>query len=215
VEATSAYPKDGCSTFTCGWGRHTFDVGVCAAGTTPNGDTCTAPTAGGISGFVAPLNDADIYLNFPGKTAVQVPVAFIPSSYAGRTITFSVFNPGVAHGKTPNTFFTMVPPDCSPITIPSTSTNWYRVTTTPGAPPGCAGAGPYDWVESAAKGGGGLSSGDFIYHGLWVDIPVKIPANYAGGQWFFAQVVANGAKDFGQICLKVSVNGGSPIHLIL
>lgn len=216
AEATTHYPKDLCGAFTCGWGRHTFTVAICASGTTPSGSTCTSPGSGA---FVSPINDADLYLNFPSGTQNgAIPIAYIPSDYAGRTITFSVFNPGYTRANAPNTYFTIVPPDCSPITIPNDGASWYRTTTAPGvpsAPPCSAKGGTYNWVFSAAKGKGGTTTGDFIYHGLWTDITVTLPSNYATGQWWFAESVGNGSKDFGQICLKVSVNGGSPVHLIL
>lgn len=221
AEATARYPEDGCGTFTCGWGRHTFTVAVCAPGTSPSGGSCTSP---GTGAYVSPINDADVYLNFPSGTQNgAIPFANIPVQFAGRTITFSVFNPGYTRANAPNTYFTIVPPDCSPINIPTTSTNWYRVVSNQGIPsaPPCTGKGngsSYNWVFSAARGKGGSGTGDFIYHGLWTDITVAIPSSYATAtntQWWFSEIVGQGSKDFGQICLKVSVNGGSPVHLIL
>lgn len=221
IEALSHYPADGCGTFTCGWGRHVYSIAFCAAGSTPSKGSCPAPDA---TAIVSPVNDADLYLNFPSGTQNgAIPIADIPTSYAGRTITFSVFNPGYTRANAPNTYFTIVPPDCSPISITSNvSNNWYRTSNqgVPTAAPPCSTGGTggtYNWVFAAALGKG-TTTGDFIYHGLWVDIPVKIPSSYkntASTQWWFVENVGNGSKDFGQICLKVSVNNGSPVHLIL
>lgn len=222
VEAKSHYPQDSCGAFTCGWGRHTYSVAFCAAGSTPKGSgggsSCTKPA----NGFVAPINDADLYLNFPSGTQNgAIPIANIPTTFAGRTITFSVFNAGYTRANAPNTYFTIVPPDCSPVTIPDNGANWYRTVArgVPSAADPCTGitGGTYTWVLAAKLAQSG-TTGDFIYHGLWVDISVTLPSSYKTStktQWWFAEDVGSGSKDFGQICLKVSVNNGSPVHLIL
>lgn len=216
VETTSYSPDHNpnppCAAFTCGWGRHVYSVAVCAPGSVPSGNSCT------FGGSITPWNNMDVYLNFPGKTSVSVPMAYIPASYAGRTITISVFNSGVSHGKDNNVFFAIVPPDCTTVTYASVSgTAWYRTSTTVGTPPdaNCPSQPTWTWVQSAARTGSAQNPGDDIYHGLWVNAQVTLSASYKGGPWYFDQQIAQGAKDFGQMAISFEVNGGSPVHLIL
>jgi Putative Flp pilus-assembly TadE/G-like len=217
VEATSFSPfnnpNPNCAgPFQCGFGRHSYALAICAPGTTPL-TTC------GTGGLLAAWNNMDIYLNFPSANKdVYLPVAYVPSTYAGRTITFSLFDAGDSHGKGGNTYYMIVPPDpCISVSYPTpvNGNNWVRQATYTGTISPALSGNCSQSTNSvyAAQSAGGNALSDQIYNGLWINATVKLPSSFAGGEFWMDEHSDQG-KNFNQMCVKMEVNGGSPLHLI-
>ncbi|HEV2235170.1 MAG TPA: pilus assembly protein TadG-related protein [Ktedonobacterales bacterium] len=225
VEATSYAPNGNnatCAAFTCGWGRHTYAIADCAGVAPPVNGLC--PGSGLISGW----NNFDLYLNFPSATKnnIYVPIADIPSTYAGRTVNLRLFNPGPTHGNGDDAYFMIVPPDpCIAINYPKGSTvitdpnyNWTRLAPYPGTPfPTLTGLCPQDTtsIYASAQNPPGNIPSDEIYKGLWIQISFDLPPNFAGGQFWLDNFSQKG-KNFNQMAVSAQLAGGqgSPVHLI-
>lgn len=231
VEATAYDPfsaTDGgaCGLFNCGWGVHAYGIKLCpdkyAAPNNVDGCWGSPPPAGT---SIRPWNNVDVILLFNNANLTnQIPLADLPANFAGRTITVSVFNPGISHGHSGNIYFLLNPPLTSdtgqtnpPIPIstgPPTTTpgiyypTWLRTASFPGS----VGTGLLSVQTSARTGGSG--PGDGIYHGLWITATVVLPPGYLGGQWWL-NVYNDAGKDFNEFTASFSLAGGSPIHIIL
>ena len=224
VEATTFTPFNDpnptCAQFQCGWGRHSYAVAVCAQGAIPSLGTCPS------GGLISAWNNMDIYLNFPSsiKNNISVPLAYIPSAYAGRTVNLFFFDPGKSHGFGDNAYFLIVPPDpCivvkypTPTLIAGVTNNWVRTDKYPGTilnapPPGACTLSTTSIY--AAKANGATQPSDDIYNGLWVGpVPISLPSTYAGGQFYLDEFSVNG-KNFNEFAVSITLAGGSPVHLI-
>jgi hypothetical protein len=120
----------------------------------------------------------------------------------------------------------IVPPDpCIVVKYPLASTiatdpnyNWVRTAPYPGtilnAPP--PGACPLSTLSVfAAQRNGGTQPSDDIYNGLWVGpFPISLPSTFAGGQFYLDEFSAQG-KNFSEFAVRMTLAGGSPVHLIL
>jgi Putative Flp pilus-assembly TadE/G-like len=226
VEATGFDPKNGknasCADPVCGWGRHGYALAVCSNGTTPMTGCTTRKAA------IAPWNNMDIYMNFPSAiNDIHIPLAYIPASFAGKTLTISLFNPETSHGNGGSLWFKITPPDPC-VTVPygvsgSPGSTWVtnRVVTYPG-PSSPSNSGPCTAPTTgvfAAQANGGNQPADDIYNGLWISTTITLPTAYNCGsnnncQWWLDQHTANG-KDFNEFVVQMLFNGGSPEHLIL
>ena len=117
----------------------------------------------------------------------------IPAAYAGKTLDFSLFDPGDVNA-TLNTM-EILDPSGNPIQWPS----WARTKT--------------------GSGGTILNSsinGDRYYNGLWLHVPVTIPATYnpaAGSDWWQVEYSVTGGTAHDTITISISL-GGSPVHLV-
>jgi hypothetical protein len=220
VEATPFTPNGNnatCPAYTCGWGRHTYAIADCDTKSPPVNGLC--PGAGLISGW----NNFDLYLNFPSATKhdIYVPIAYIPPTYAGRTVNLRLFNPGPTHGNGDDAYFAIVSPDpCITINYPTASggNNWVRQATYPGTlfPAVTGGTCPQSTtsIYASAQNPPGNVASDEIYHGLWIPISFQLPSNWPGGQFWLDNFSQKG-KNFNQMAVTVSLAGGSPVHLIL
>jgi Putative Flp pilus-assembly TadE/G-like len=232
VEATPYVPPTGnpnpsCTSYwSCGWGRHTYSILVCPPGSTPpSGDTCAG---GGSGGAISAWNNIDIYLNFPSSTTtavndVSVPLAYITGDFAGRSITIGIYDPGDSHGTGDDSNFMIVPPDpCISKTFTYGSgsvggqTNWVRTSNYPVNPPPNATSGTCPILKTSILTSyhNGSGPSDNLYNGLWILTTINLPATYTGGQWWLDEHSYKG-KNFDQFAVKINLNGGTPIHLIL
>jgi hypothetical protein len=219
VEATPFVPNSenpSCAAYACGWGRHSYAIAVCSGVAPPAGGLC--PGAGLISGW----NNFDLYLNFPSANKdIYVPVAYIPSTYAGRTVILKLFDIGDSHGHGDNAYFMIVPPDpCIAINYPVASggNNWVRTANYGGTIyPTVTGSCRQDntSIFATRKNGGGQNPSDDLYNGLWIPITFQLPSDFAGGQ-FWLDEFSNQGKNFDQWAVSAQLAGGSgsPVHLI-
>ena len=119
----------------------------------------------------------------------------IPAAYAGKTLSFSLFDPGEVNAPANNTM-EILDPSGNPVQWPS-------------------------WARTASGSGGTQLSasinGDRYYNGLWLHVPVAIPATYnpaAGSDWWQVQyAVTGGGAAHDTITISISL-GGSPVHLV-
>jgi Flp pilus assembly protein TadG len=219
VESTAYNPWNDskCGLFSCGWGMHAYGIKLCPAKYNQNSgiDNCVAPS----DATVNPWNNMTIDLTFQNSSFTnQIPLADLPAAFAGRTITINVFDPGDTHGHGGNSYMALLPPATGdngqanpPMKVQYQSpsgTAWERVVPFPGSP----GAG-VDSVYTSANATGQTNS-DNIYNGLWVTAQVTLPSDYQGGQWWLNFFHDQG-KDFDEVCISISLNGGSPVHIIL
>jgi hypothetical protein len=220
VEATpfvpTADPNPTCADgFMCGWGRHSYAIAVCSNGNAPAGGNCQS------GGIISAWNNMNLYLNFPSaKKNIYIPIAYIPSSYAGRTVTISMFNPGDSHGHGDNAYYLLVPPDpCITVSYPTPTggNNWVRQATYGGtvspvlAPNGSC-TQQTNGVFAAQRNGGNNPSDD-LYNGVWVPMTFTLPTSFTGGQFWLDEYSDQG-KNFEDMAVSAAINGGSPEHLI-
>ncbi|HEX6779411.1 MAG TPA: hypothetical protein VF099_14470, partial [Ktedonobacterales bacterium] len=118
----------------------------------------------------------------------------IPAAYAGKTLSFSLFDPGEV--STNNTM-EILDPSGNPVQWPS-------------------------WARTASGSGGTQLSasinGDRYYNGLWLHVPVPIPATYnpaAGSDWWQVQYAVTPPTGVAHDTITISISlGGSPVHLV-
>jgi hypothetical protein len=170
VEATGTY------------GRHGYSIKLTNAIT---GQIAPSNSGYGVWGW----NNMCVRFNITGGTAV-FDLGEIPAAYAGKTLNFSLFDPGDASG---NVTMDILNPSGTAVQLPS-------------------------WVRTQGNNGVDLlasSNGDAIYNGLWLKLPITIPANYnptAGNDWWTIKYVATGTPG-DTITISISLSG-SPIHLV-
>jgi Flp pilus assembly protein TadG len=144
------------------------------------------PAGTGIWGW----NDMCVHFNTTGSTSV-FDLGEIPASYASKTLNFSLFDPGDANG---NVYMEILDPTGNPVQVPA-------------------------WVRTVAGSGGteiaASINGDEYYNGLWLHLPIPIPANYnpaAGSDWWTIKYITTGTPS-DTITISISLSG-SPIHLV-
>jgi hypothetical protein len=236
VESTDYNPwgDPSCGQFNCGWGVHSFGIKLCPAKwpDPKSVDSCW-PSLPPTGTSVRPWNNMDVLLLFNNASLTnQVPLADLPASFAGRTITISVFNPGPSHGHNGNAYFMIVPPAFDDST-PTPNPNPQILVKATWPPPSDGTPGIYypPWEQSrlvnfpgsvtsgnnlslqATAGSGGGAPSDNIYQGLWTTATVVLPSGYLGGQWWI-DVFNDKGKDFNEFTVSFSLNGGSPVHII-
>ncbi len=221
VEATDYNPWNDptCGLFSCGWGMHAYGIKLCPAKYNQNNgiDNCVAPAGATIN----PWNNMTLDLTFQSANFTnQIPLADLPAQFAGRTITVNVFDPGDSHGHGGNSYMLLLPPATGdngqpnpPLTVNYQSPSnppvqWERTAPFPGSP-GTNLTSVYTSANST-----GTTDSDNIYNGLWVTAQVTLPPDYQGGQWWLNFYHDQG-KDFDEVCISISLNGGSPVHLVL
>lgn len=100
--------------------RNSALPGLTEAGSGSNG--FALEVAGGSTTAIRPLDDASTQSNTPG-TFGRIPIAEIPSWYAGHTISFDPYDPGDSNSPTEVSIQVLAPPgrtpDASATTIPS------------------------------------------------------------------------------------------------
>jgi Putative Flp pilus-assembly TadE/G-like len=218
---------------TCGWGFHSFGLRICPQNT-PLSQVigCSLPplSNGQAQATLNPWGNFAISFDFQANNSVQViPIGDIGSTFAGRTVTVSVFSPGKSYfGNPGDMYFAVVPP----VKSDAGQTNPLYTPTFPALLSGSGPGGPYVttqscptssqycpptgspwWIHaSTAPSSNSLpSSNDF--NGLWINISFQLPAGYLGGQWWFTAFNGQG-NGFDHMTIGLAINGGSPVHLV-
>lgn len=216
VEATSLTAP---TNFALGWGEHNYGLKLCPAQTTspagvPSCDSNGAP------GQIGALNAADITLYFPQSSAVTgFPLAVIPTEYAGRTIQYSLFDPGDPVNGNPSkpnsTAFYVEPPTNGQPT--SCSVNAATLGYTFNPPPSWETSRimPMTTFGLANPNTAFVTSlnGDNAFNGLWATGTITLPSNYVQGQWTLCgyEQAAN-AQD--TLAIAIAPLGQSVVYLV-
>ncbi len=129
----------------------------------------------------------DMCVHFNLSSTTQVfDLGEIPASYAGKTLNFSLFDPGEG-----TTGIQILDPSGNAVVLPS----WVRTVTGSGG------------TEIDPTGG--------YYNGLWLHMPITIPSSYnpaPGSDWWQIKYSSGGSTtDTTTISISLS---GSPVHLI-
>ena len=168
---------------TGGYGYHQYAVKVTdTLGNAP-------PKVGGQSVLrLWAWNDMCVYYNKSGINAT-FDLGEIPAAYAGKTLNFSLFDPGDAGGSV---YLEILDQNNNPITFSSTQYPWLRL----------------------AAGGTQIDASSGYYNALWLHLPVPIPATYnptTGNDWWKIEYIATNPTDTVTASITLS---GSPIHLV-
>lgn len=223
VEATGLTAKTSAynSTSLDGWGSHDYALKVCTSNTitSPVGNQCMTGAGNSSPATIAGWNNDDVILqgtltnarpsaNNPQTSCVTsnwlpyacFDLACIPSNYAGRSLTISIFDPGDAAGTLGNLYLGIVPPDATTATITY--------------PPGSLQAS-IDGENTVQT----LGLGQRYYNGLWLTANVTLSPSYTGscdasgsGWWQVLYASGNNVQPTDKIAVKISVVG-SPVHL--
>lgn len=223
VEATGLFANTSAyqSTTLDGWGSHNYALKVCAS------NTITSPVGNcGVIGQTSPnvsiaaWNNDDVILQgtltspAPSSSNPQTScvtsntlpyacfdVACIPTVYAGRTLTISIFDPGDS-ANSGNLYIGVVPPDSTTATVS------YPATATTSTKDGNA------VVQT-------LNNSQRYYNGLWLTAQITLGASYTGtcgasgtGWWQLMYASSEGVRVTDKIAVKLSVVG-SPVHLAI
>jgi len=133
-------------------------------------------------------NDMCVYFKTSGANSI-FDLGEIPAAYAGKTLDFSLFDPGDSSG---NVYMKILDPSGNPVQLPS-------------------------WVRTVGSSGGTeLDASGRYYNGLWLHMPIAIPATYnppAGQDWWQIEYLTPNGQPTDTITINISLNG-SPIHLI-
>ncbi|HKV83771.1 MAG TPA: pilus assembly protein TadG-related protein [Ktedonobacterales bacterium] len=244
IEATglTANGDNYTSTVTDGWGSHSFALKLCDTANPANPVNCGNDGNGLGAGqyktvpnlAIFPWNNMDVVFqaalssrqpnqNYPQTSCVQsngiqyscVDLACIPSDYAGRSVTVSLFDVGDGYqkqyGATGNIYISIVPPAGS---VPKGTTIPISYAPTP------TGMSTQDGDIAAV--GSSFTRWYAPYrpfNGLWLTATIQLPSNYTGtcvgnSGWFqLAYMVSNSNLQPND---KVGVGFalvGSPVHL--
>jgi len=135
-------------------------------------------------------NDECVYFNVSGANST-FDLGEIPASYAGKTLNFSLFDPGDVNG---NNYMEILDQTGTPVQLPS-------------------------WLRTVMGSGGTElnASTNSDYNGLWLHIPITIPSTYnpsPGSDWWQVKyIVPPGSTPSDTITISVTLSG-SPIHLV-
>jgi Flp pilus assembly protein TadG len=171
---------------TGGYGYHQYAVKVTDTGGN------APPTVNGQSVRLWAWNDMCVYYNQVGTTPVTsatFDLGEIPAAYAGKTLTFSLFDPGDAGGSVQ---LEILDPSGNPVTFSSAALPWLTLT----------------------NGGKDIVATNQIYNALWLHLPIPIPATYnptQGNDWWQIKYIATNPTDTVTVSITLS---GSPIHLV-
>ncbi len=183
VETTGAY------------GEHEYGLKLTDAASRT---TCTegAPSASAGTTALCPAQDGpriwawnDMCVYFISSGTAVFDLGEIPAAYAGKTLNFSLFDPGDGS----NVQMSILDPSGNPAPLPS-------------------------WVRTVGPSSNGIinasQSSDHYYNGLWLHLPITIPAGYnptAGNDWWQVKYTGSAINDTISISISLS---GSPIHLV-
>jgi Flp pilus assembly protein TadG len=164
---------------TGGYGQHNYGVKLT--------DTSNNVFANGSGVSIKAWNDMCVAFNLSAGVTSTFDLAEIPAAYAGKTLNFSLFDPGDGGG---NIFMRILDPSGNPATWP----NWA--------------------LTVPASNGTQLNASGGRYNGQWLHVPIQIPTSYnpaAGADWWQVEYFASQA---GGDVLSINVSlAGSPIHL--
>ena len=148
-------------------------------------DTAGNPPPAGVRLWA--WNDMCVYYNQSGTNSATFDLGEIPAAYAGKTLTFSLFDPGDAGGSV---YMEILDPSGNPVQLPA-------------------------WVRTVAGSGGKeMDASNGYYNALWLRLPIPIPATYnptAPNDWWQVKYIATNPTD--TVTASVTLSG-SPIHLV-
>jgi hypothetical protein len=159
------------------------------------------PTGSASSSYAAPAgvrlfawNEMCVIFNLSGSSGDSIfDLGEIPADYAGKTLHFRLFDPG-----------------------DSNSTVEMRILDPTGAAAQLPG-----WVRTVGGSGGtellaSNASGDRIYNGQWLDMPIGISPSYnpaAGSDWWQVEYLTPTGAPTDKITISIGLSG-SPVHLV-
>lgn len=222
------------STLQDGFGHHSYSLKLCASTTLTNPINCSngdgSNGAGGFNNsqvniygwnnnvltFLEPLGTQSPNPNYPQTSCVTsagdpyacFDLGCIPTSYAGRTVTLGLYDPGDGPGKL-YIGVTQPPGSSSTVTIK------YPSYTTPVSLDG-------DTVVQTSTGSGGYRP----FHGVWLDVVLQLGSSYQGdcfstgaksgkSGWFQVVYISDTDSLGPQDTLGMEFNLiGSPVHLV-
>ena len=207
-----------------GWGGHSYSMKLCppTGVDQTNVQTCTTPAGASISGW----NLSDTLFTFPGNgkgnggsQTTEYPLGVIPSTYSGRTLDVSLYDPGDLIGGPNGVTVYGAVPNITGISDPCTTTS--AQLTSAGYDPTINGSTfNFPNGEQTTLFNNNIpalqptsKTYPLWYNGLWVDEQITLPANYAGGGWTLC-AVAPQTNDSDVLGIKVLALGQSPVHLI-
>ncbi len=166
------------------YGEHEYGLKLTDATSSPS---CTAGCPATDGPRIWAWNDMCVYFITTGDSTFDL--GEIPAAYAGKTLSFSLFDPGDGS----NVQMSILDPSGNAVALPS-------------------------WVRTVAGSGGTIINAsqfnDHYYNGLWLHMPITIPTAYnppAGSDWW--QVKYTGSATNDTITISISLSG-SPIHLV-
>ncbi len=136
-----------------GYGEQEYAVKICQSPAKPD-DPCST---GGAS--LAAWNAETVHLHSTTSSA-SFPLANIPAAYAGRSVTFRLFNAGIGAGNV--TLAILPPASGGSVTYPA----YLRLAT----------SGSTTVIQTSING-------DDLYHGKWIDLTLTLLPDYTGGEW--------------------------------
>jgi Flp pilus assembly protein TadG len=169
-----------------GYGSKNYGVKLITDGQPSNSTTAPA----GVHIFA--WNDMCVYFSLSNGNST-FDLGEIPADYAGKTLNFNLFDPGESPaGSTVK--IKILDPSGNAVQVPA-------------------------WVRT--DGGDGKTilasnNGDHIYNGLWLHIPIIIPANYnpaAGSDWWQIQYSNTGGASTDKLTISIGLSG-TPVHLV-
>ncbi len=132
-------------------------------------------------------NEMCVYFTITGTDSI-FDLGEIPAAYAGKTLDFSLFDPGDGGG---NIYLRILDPSGAAVKLPS-------------------------WVRTVGGSGGTeINATGAYYNALWLHLPISIPSTYnpaPGSDWWQIEYLTNGTPN-DTITISISLNG-SPIHLV-
>jgi len=209
--------------FNLGWGGHSYSMKLCPSSgiDQTNVQTCTTPTGASISGW----NMSDTLFDFPGNgqgnggsQTTEYPLGIISSTYAGRTLDVSLYDPGDLLGNTNGVSIYGAVPSITGVTDPCTATS--TDLTNAGFDPTINGANfNFPNNERTTMFNNNIPAlqpsykNDLLYNGQWVTEQVTLPATYPGGAWTLC-AQAPQTNDSDVLAIRVLAEGQSPVHLV-
>jgi Flp pilus assembly protein TadG len=140
-------------------------------------------------------NNMCVYFSLTGKNGDSIfDLGEIPADYAGKTLTFSLFDAGDTTG---NADLKILDNNGNPVQLVPASYTWIRTTN--------------NRTDLQAS-----INGDRIYNGLWLRLPITIPSNYSpdpGKDWWQIEYNTPNGTPTDKLTIGISLSG-SPIHLI-
>ncbi len=136
-------------------------------------------------------NNMCTYFATSGATSI-FDLGEIPAAYAGKTLDFSLFDPGDSSGTVE---MEILDPSGNAVQLPA-------------------------WVRTVASSNGtellASNNGDRLYNGQWLNMPITIPASYspaAGSDWWQIEYLTPTGTPTDKITISIALSG-SPIHLV-
>jgi Flp pilus assembly protein TadG len=169
------------------YGEHEYGIKLTDSSSVTTASTALPATDGP---RIWAWNDMCVYFTVAGGGNTTFDLGEIPAAYAGKTLNFSLFDPGDGGGSIG---IEILDPSGNPVPLPA-------------------------WVKTVAGSGGTeINATGGTYNGLWLHLPITIPATYSaspGNDWWQVEYLTGpGATPNDTITISISLSG-SPIHLV-